>query len=177
VNVTVSHGLVSSGTTVTVTVHVASGKTLLKSKWVLLPFALSLSKKGTRVGFGRFTDAGAPEEAGADAVGEELGAEELAAGEFDGELALGLEPPQPAAIIRATTQVAMPWQTRYTSSPTTRDGRLAGTRVQAADSPLGPALCVMESGTLHRDELPEDSADLDRQLVGRLKVDEVPDAR
>jgi hypothetical protein len=119
VNVTVFHGLVPSGTTVTDTVHVAPGRTLLKSKWVLLPFALSLSKKGTRVGVGRVTDAGASVEPGAETVGDEL-----AAGEFDGEfadeLALGLEPPQPATTTNAMIQMTVPRQGRYASSGLSR---------------------------------------------------------
>jgi hypothetical protein len=97
--------------TVTDTVHVAPGRTLLKSKWVSLPFALSLSKKGTRVGGGRVTDAGASVEPGAETVGEEL-----AAGEFDDELALGLEPPQPATTTNAMIQMTIPRQARYASS-------------------------------------------------------------
>jgi hypothetical protein len=113
VNVTVFHGLVPSGITVTDTVHVAPGRTLLKSKWVSLPFALSLSKKGTRVGGGRVTDAGASVEPGAETIGEEL-----AAGEFDGEFAdeLGLEPPQPATTTNAMIQMTIPRQARYASS-------------------------------------------------------------
>jgi hypothetical protein len=107
VNVTVFHGLVPSGTTVTDTVHVAPGRTLLKSKWVLLPFALSLSKKGTRVGVGRATDAGAPGVGGA-----ETGGDELPAGEFDGEAALGLEPPQPATTVNAMIQMRIPQRAR-----------------------------------------------------------------
>jgi hypothetical protein len=101
--------------TVTDTVHVAPGRTLLKSKWVLLPFALSLSKKGTRVGVGPLTDAGASVEPGAETVGDEL-----AAGEFADELVLGLEPPQPASTTNAMIQMTIPRPARYASSRLSR---------------------------------------------------------
>jgi hypothetical protein len=99
-------------------VQVAPGRTRLRSKWVELPFAFSLSKKGTRVGADRGADPGA--DVAAEDVCPELVGDELAAAEVDGGLAVEfeLEPAQPATDSSATIPTAITRQALYTWSPT-----------------------------------------------------------